>query len=180
MRPLPRTAYREDGRDYRMNEIQEKRRTLQQTMTFATALAYAIEQLVGKSANGMTFAAGRKLGKRFSEKAKRTEDVEEALAEVKRVLVENHCLWEFETFKAKDQPEMVTSTGDKRELKLVFRDCMIRQALFCYGHEQKGSLCTMMYGFFSGAIENIMGKKSELEIVHAGQNACLKCLRIAG
>ena len=60
----------------------------------------------------------------------------------------------------------------------MFRDCMIRQALYCYGHDQKGSLCYMMYGFFSGALDNIMGVRSKLEIVHAGENACLKRLQL--
>jgi len=41
---------------------------------------------------------------------------------------------------------------------------MIRQALFCFGHAQRGSLCTTMYGFFSGALETITGSKAELEI----------------
>jgi hypothetical protein len=36
----------------------------------------------------------------------------------------------------------------------------------------------MMYGFFSGAIEKIMGKKATLDIIHAGENACLKRLTV--
>ena len=61
---------------------------------------------------------------------------------------------------------------------LAFRDCMIRQSLFVYGHAQKGSLCNMMFGFFAGALENITGRKSDLEIVHAGENACYKRLTL--
>jgi hypothetical protein len=34
----------------------------------------------------------------------------------------------------------------------------------------------MMYGFFAGALQNIMGRESSLEIVHAGENACYKKL----
>lgn len=149
-------------------------------MNFASGLAYAVEKVVGRGANGMTFAAGRKLGKKFSEEAKKTEDLTEALDEVRRVLNDNQFQWEFETFQPKGQDQLVTQNEKgELELKLVFRDCMIRQALFCYGHAQKGSLCSMMYGFFSGALENIMGKKSTLEIIHAGENACLKTLRIS-
>ncbi len=55
---------------------------------------------------------------------------------------------------------------------------MIRQALFRFGHPQEGSLCNMMYGFFAGALESIMGKKATLEIKHAGENACLKVLTV--
>jgi len=159
--------------------LEKKRMTLQNTMNFSAALAYGVEQLVARGANGMTFTAGRKLGKQFTEGVRQTDDLESALEEVARVLRENEFDWHFEPFKRKDEKELVTVNAEgARELKLVFRDCMIRQSLFCFGHQQKGSLCYMMYGFFSGALDNIMGKKTTLEIVHAGENACLKTLTV--
>lgn len=162
-------------------EIAEVRATLQETMNFLGALAAGTEQLVGRPANAMAFMAGKSLGKRFSASATKTDDIQTALAEVRRVLAENHCLWEFEPFQPKAQKELVTvGPAGERDLQLTFRECMIRQSLFRYGHAQKGSLCYMMYGFFSGALETIMGRKTELEILHAGQNACLKRLRIHG
>lgn len=162
-----------------MNELEQKRITLQETMNFLGAMTSGVEQLVGEASKGMAFVAGKNLGKRFAEGAKKTTDINEAIEEVRRVLQRNDCLWSFEPFKLKNQAELVTTGADGRtELKLVFRDCMIRQSLFRYGHEQKGSLCTMMYGFFSGALETIMGRKSVLEIEHAGENACLKTLKI--
>ncbi|MBN2526859.1 MAG: hypothetical protein JXR76_10740 [Deltaproteobacteria bacterium] len=159
-------------------DIQDARKKLQQAMNIAPAISCGIEELLGRSANGMTFVAGRKLGKQMTASAKKTTDVEEALAETRRVLEEHHCLWHFEPFIPSTQKEMVKQTEKGAEIMLVFRDCMIRQSLFRYGHHQKGSLCFMMYGFFSGALENIMGKKTELQIVHTGENACLKKLII--
>ena len=157
----------------------QKRRELQQVMTFLGAISSGLEQAVGRGAAGMSFAAGRTLGRQFSESARRTDDVVEALAEVRRVLQANNCLWGFEVFQPAAQAQAVTQAADgAAEVQLVFRDCMIRQALMTYGHPQRGSLCTMMYGFFSGALENIMGRKAELQIVHAGENACLKRLRL--
>lgn len=162
-----------------MNTIEQKRRTLQQTMSFAAALSSGIEQVVGRGANSMTYAAGRKLGKQFASEASPTQDLEQALEEIRRVLEANNCLWKFETFQPRTQSAAVMPTaGGGSELRLVFRDCMIRQALFCFGHPQKGSLCSMMYGFFSGALETITGRRSTLEIIHAGENACLKRLSI--
>jgi len=161
-----------------MTEIQESRKKLQQAMNIAPAISCGIEELLGRSANGMTFVAGRKLGKQMTENAKRTTDVEEALTETRKVLEAHHCLWHFEPFIPSDQKELVKRTEKGSELMLVFRDCMIRQSLFRFGHPQEGSLCFMMYGFFSGALENIMGKKTELQIVHSGENACLKRLTI--
>lgn len=163
-----------------IHEIRKKRRTLQETMNFMAALSAGIEPILGRGANSMTMSAGRNLGRKFSEKASKTDDLLAAIDEVRRVLEENQCLWGFEPFKPKDQPEMiVVNEQGERQMQIVFKDCMIRQALFRFGHPQRGSLCNMMYGFFAGALENIMGKKAKLDITHAGENACLKVLTIA-
>lgn len=148
-------------------------------MNFMAALSAGIEPILGRGANSMTMSAGRNLGRKFSEDARHTDDVLEAIAEVRHVLEKNSCLWGFEPFKPKGQDEFVTRTenGDQQVL-VVFRDCMIRQALLRFGHPQQGSLCNMMYGFFAGALETIMGRKATLEIQHAGENACLKTLTV--
>lgn len=162
-----------------MEEILRKRRTLQETMNFMAALSAGIEPILGRGANSMTMSAGRNLGRKFSENAKRTDDLLEAVDEVRKVLEENSCLWGFEPFKPESQAELITKNEKgASQVKLVFRDCMIRQALFRFGHTQQGSLCNMMYGFFAGALETIMGKKATLEIIHAGENACLKLLTV--
>ena len=163
-----------------IHEIRKKRRTLQETMNFMAALSAGIEPILGRGANSMTMSAGRNLGRKFSEQAAKTDDLLKAVEEVRRVLEENHCLWGFEPFKPKDQAEMITlNDKGERQMMLVFKDCMIRQSLFRFGHPQQGSLCNMMYGFFAGALENIMGKKAKLDITHAGENACLKVLTVA-
>lgn len=162
-----------------MEEILKKRRTLQETMNFMAALSAGIEPILGRGANSMTMSAGRNLGRKFSEDARRTGDLMEAIDEVRSILVANNCLWGFEPFKMKGQQDYITLTenGDAQML-LVFRDCMIRQSLLRFGHPQQGSLCNMMYGFFAGALEAIMGKKTTLEIKHAGENSCLKILTV--
>ena len=163
-----------------IHEIRKKRRTLQETMNFMAALSAGIEPILGRGANSMTMSAGRNLGRKFSQDANKTDDLLTAIGEVGRVLENNHCLWRFEPFKQADQTELITvNENGERQMLLVFRDCMIRQSLFRFGHPQQGSLCNMMYGFFAGALENIMGKKAKLEIKHAGENACLKVLTVA-
>ncbi len=47
--------------------VLQKRRELQQVMTLLGALSSGLEQVVGRGAAGMSFAAGRTLGKQFSE-----------------------------------------------------------------------------------------------------------------
>lgn len=162
-----------------MEEILKKRRTLQETMNFMAALSAGIEPILGRGANSMTMSAGRNLGRKFSEGSLQTNDLLEAIDEVRRILVKNNCLWNFEPFQPVGQPEIIIQ-NEKGQLQMliVFRDCMIRQALFRFGHPQQGSLCNMMYGFFAGALESIMGKKATLEIKHAGENACLKVLTV--
>jgi predicted hydrocarbon binding protein len=162
-----------------VEEILKKRRALQETMNFMAALSAGIEPILGRGANSMTMSAGRNLGRKFSVGAGRTNDLLEAIDEVRRILIENNCLWGFEPFKPAGQPELITRNEQgSLQILLVFRDCMIRQALFRFGHPQQGSLCNMMYGFFAGALESIMGKKATLEIKHAGENACLKLLTV--
>lgn len=148
-------------------------------MNFMAALSAGMEPILGRGANSMTMSAGRNLGRKFSAGARPTNDLLTAIDEVRHILEANSCLWGFEPFKPKDQKEMITiNEKGQRQMLLVFRDCMIRQSLLRFGHPQQGSLCNMMYGFFAGALESIMGKKATLEIRHAGENACLKVLTV--
>ncbi|GAM08722.1 hypothetical protein OR1_00995 [Geobacter sp. OR-1] len=161
-----------------MDELLDTRASLQETMKFLGAIASGIEEAIGESANSISYLAGKRLGMKLSENVAQTDDIEKALGAVSKVLVDNSCLWHFETFMPHDRKELIRHTEQGEELMLVFRDCMIRQSLFTFGHHQKGSLCNMMFGFFSGALQNIMGCDSTLEIDHAGENACLKRLTL--
>lgn len=159
-------------------ETNIQRLALQDAMVFLGAIASGTEQAIGESANSISYLAGVNLGKKLSEGVPHTDDVEQALEYTREVLVKNDYLWLFEPFKTHDQESMVRQSEEGTEVTLVFRDCMIRQSLFRFGHTQKGSLCNMMYGFFAGALQNIMGQESSLEIVHAGENACFKKLTV--
>lgn len=159
-------------------ETNNKRRALQDAMVFLGAIASGTEQAIGESANNIAYLAGVNLGKKMSEGVAQTSDIQQALESTRKVLEKNDYLWLFETFKAHDQENVVQESEDGTQVMLVFRDCMIRQSLFRFGHAQKGSLCNMMYGFFAGALQNIMGRESSLEIVHAGENACYKKLTV--
>ncbi len=156
----------------------DPRLALQETMVFLGAIASGMEEAIGESANSISYLAGKNLGKNLSRSIPKTDSLEEALQATREVLVKNGFLWLFETFQRHDQPELIQQTEAGQEINLVFRDCMIRQSLFRFGHCQKGSLCTMMNGFFAGALQTIMGADSALEIIHAGENACMKKLTI--
>ena len=159
-------------------ESNTQRLALQDAMVFLGAIASGTEQAIGESANSISYLAGVNLGKKLSEGVPRTDDIEEALSSTREVLDKNDYLWLFEAFKTHDQETLFREVDEGTEVMLVFRDCMIRQSLFRFGHSQKGSLCNMMFGFFAGALQNIMGRDSSLEIVHAGENACYKKLLV--
>lgn len=162
------------------DEIKEIRRELQDTMSFLGAISVGLEEFMGKPANGMSFLAGKKLGKQCSQNAPHTDDILESIEITKAILKDNGFLWQLEHWQDSGTDEAVTSVNGTQTVKLVFRDCMIRQTLFRHGHHQQGSLCYMMYGFFSGVTESILGRKSELKILHTGPNACLKELTLKG
>lgn len=159
-----------------METTTDKRLALQDAMVFLGAIASGTEQAIGASANSISYLAGVNLGKKLSSGVARTSDIATALEATREVLEKNDYLWLFEPFKTHDQEALYREGEEGTEVMLVFRDCMIRQSLFRFGHSQKGSLCNMMYGFFAGALQNIMGRESSLEIVHAGENACYKKL----
>ena len=157
-------------------ETSQQRLALQDAMVFLGAIASGTEQAIGESANSISYLAGVNLGKKMSDGVPQTSDILQALDSTRKVLEKNDYLWLFEPFKTHDQEDIVQENEEGTQVMLVFRDCMIRQSLFRFGHAQKGSLCNMMYGFFAGALQNIMGRESSLEIVHAGENACYKKL----
>jgi predicted hydrocarbon binding protein len=160
-----------------VEQTHELRPMLQETMNFLGAIACGLEEALGEPANTVSHLAGEKLGCQFSQ-GHHCDDVLQALTEVQQVLQASGCLWNYEPFKPKNRENMVEHTENGSEVTLVFRDCMIRQALFCFGHHQKGSLCNLMNGFFASALQNITGREAKLEIVHAGENACMKKLTI--
>ncbi len=93
---------------------------MQETMNFMAALSAGIEPILGRGANSMTMSAGRNLGRKFSEGAKQTNDLLEAVDEVRRVLVKNDCLWNFEPFKPVGQADIITR-NDKGQAQMLHR-----------------------------------------------------------
>ena len=161
-----------------MADVSESRAALQSTMIFLGAVASGIELAIGESATSISYLAGQQLGVQLSAQVARTTSIEAALSSLQQVLAANGCLWQFEPFQPHGCEQLIETTADGESIQLVFRDCMIRQTLFCYGHHQQGSLCNMMNGFFAGALQNIMDCESTLDILHPGENACLKRLTI--
>jgi predicted hydrocarbon binding protein len=141
------------------------------------SLSHGMEQVLGRGAATVTFRAGRTVGLKADTKRKEN-DLVAAVEVVCEELKEKGIIWPFEPWKPAKQSDYIYDKNGKRAMKLVFRNCMVRCALFRYGHEQRQSLCMMNHGLFCGYVQKITGKRADLEIIHAGENACLKELVI--
>jgi predicted hydrocarbon binding protein len=157
--------------------LNEKSGELQGMMVFLASLSHGLESTLGRGATTITFRAGRSIG--LKEKASRTtSDPIEALQLLGQKLGELGIDWPFEVWQKQGASTPFYEKDGKKALRLVFHHCMVRCSLFRYAHEQKLSLCMMNHGLFCGYLQNILGKKVDLDIVHAGDSACLKELVI--
>jgi hypothetical protein len=157
--------------------VTSKAGELQGLMVLLASLSSGLESTLGRGASTITFRAGRTIGLRHKV-GKPTSDPIEALKILDSTLRATGIEWPFEVWKEAGKSEPYYEKDGKRMLKLVFHHCMVRCSLFRYAHEQKLSLCMMNHGLFCGYYQAITGKKADLDIVHAGDSACLKELVI--
>lgn len=156
-----------------MQETDPIKGELQGLMVLMASLSHGMEQVLGRGATTITFRAGRTVGLR-SEVAQKSTDPVEALEVLKKEMSSKGIEWPFDLWKPAGAKDYVEQRGEQRAIKLVFRNCMVRCALFHYSHEQKQSLCLMNHGLLCGYFQKITGKQATLEIIHAGESACLK------
>jgi len=157
----------------------ETRDELQGLLVVMASLSHGLEQVLGRGAETVTFRSGKTVGLKSNIIEKET-DLLVALGKVGEALKANGIEWPFEAWKPASEKSFIYEKDGKLAVKLVFRNCMVRCALFRYGHEQKQSLCMMNHGLFCGYVQKITGKRAELDILHAGENACLKELLLNG
>ncbi len=151
--------------------------SVQGLLVFLASLSHGLENVLGRSASTITYRAGRTIALRDKTEVKET-DVLKALERVRERLQAVGIHWPFEVYKPAAQSDLILERDGKKVLRLVFHHCMVRCALFRYSHEQKQSLCLMNHGVFCGHLQSVLGKRADLEIVHAGESACLKELVI--
>jgi hypothetical protein len=151
---------------------------VQGLMVFLGSAANGLEDLLGRGAGSITYRAGRTTGLKQQVQATESGDLLKALDLVWEEMCRIGMRWAFEPHKLQSAPQLITQENGKLKLHLVFRNCMVRSALFRYGHPQRLSLCLMNHGLFCGLVERIYGQPAELEIVHAGENACYKVLTV--
>lgn len=162
----------------KLDDAAATRSKLDGLLVIMASLSHGLEQVLGRGAATVTFRAGRKIGLKSEMKEKSSELIQ-ALAILQKELEREGIHWPFEIWKPEGTSEAVYQKEDgSLATKLVFRNCMIRCSLFRYSYEQQQSLCMMNHGVFCGYLQNILGKRVGLEIIHAGENACLKELTV--
>jgi predicted hydrocarbon binding protein len=145
---------------------------------FVSALACACEKNIGKGSHSICALAGKKFGREATKDVEQTDYPLKAIGILRNALKKQGIVWEFEPF-AGEKSSAIVETDGKKTIRLAFHTCMVRNALFRYSHEQKQSLCYMAHGVFAGAMEQVLQNcDANLEIVHAGPNACLKELHL--
>jgi predicted hydrocarbon binding protein len=160
-----------------MDPNPDQQRT-QGLMVFLASAANGLEEVLGRGAGSITYRSGRSAGLKTAVQRTEREDLLKALDLVWEEMCRIGMRWKFEPYKRTGEPELVTTEDGRVRLQLVFRNCMVRSALFRYGHPQRQSLCLMNHGLFCGLLEQIYGQPANLEIIHAGENACLKVLTV--
>ncbi len=156
----------------------EKLQEVQGLMVFLASMAKGLEEVLGRGASAITYRAGRTSGRKTDVTASETGDLMKALDLVWEEMCRLGMRWHFEPYQMPGKTQLVEEEDGKVKLHLVFDNCMVRCALFRHGHPQKLSLCLMNHGLFCGLVEKIHGGSANLEVLHAGENACLKVLTI--
>jgi len=154
-----------------MNAELEK---FQKAAHFFAALAHGAENNIGKGSNSICFLAGKRLARAALTEIRSTADPVEALKIVSGALAAKGIIWEGEEFLGSRQ-SLVENDGNVKRMRVIFRTCMVRNALFTYAREQKQSLCYLSHGIFAGAMEKVMpGSSVKLEIIQACPECCIE------
>ncbi len=158
-------------------EKAEKLKYLQGGMLFLASVANGLEDLFGRGAPGVTFRAGRTTGLN-AQVSRKEDDLLKSFDVVREELLKMGIYWDFEPYKKQSEKDLIIHTEEGEQLKLVFRDCMVRSCQFHYGHPQKNSLCMLQHGIFCGLLQQIYGAWADYEPIHSGENACIGLLTV--
>jgi predicted hydrocarbon binding protein len=153
--------------------FEQKRDELHGLMVFLASLSHGLEQVLGRGAKSVVYRAGKGVGAKCDPKEKTTDPLR-AVAIVQEELQRKGVAWQVEPWKPASEKDFVYEKEGRLAMKVVCRNCIIRCSLFRYSHEQQQSLCNLNQGEFCGIYQKITGKQANLDIIHAGENACLK------
>lgn len=139
------------------------------------SLGSASDTLIGKTANVLMYQTGKDMGKIEGKKLDKSEDLAKAIG---MLMDAKEGVWRIELWKDKGVADPFFEEGGVRKAHLVFTECPIRQVCMSRGIPQDGVICRITHGLFAGMIGEVLGKKVDLRVEHAGPNACKKTVEI--
>ncbi len=154
-------------------KVEDSPQKLQGLMVLLASLSHGLEDVLGRGAKSVVFRAGQNVGLKVEVKQTTTDPLE-AIAICEKELRAKGIAWQVSPWKPSSAAEFIYAKGDRLAVKVVCKNCMIRCSLFRYSHDQQQSLCMMNQGEFCGIFQRVTGKNANLEIIHVGENACLK------
>ncbi|MBW2734350.1 MAG: hypothetical protein JRH20_18325 [Deltaproteobacteria bacterium] len=160
----------------------EKNELMQRTqglMVFLGSLANGLESVMGRGSESLCFRSGSVSGKDWDVSKYVSTDPLEAIEGTRQLMLDHQIDWPYDLYKKEGESDYVQTDEDgQTEIRLVFRNCLVRCTLFRYGFPQEMSLCQTNHGLFSGLFARIHGTThTRLAIVHSGENACLLALQ---
>jgi predicted hydrocarbon binding protein len=155
--------------------------TLKENLSTLSALTAALSKasgkLLGRSANSIMYLSGSDMGKEEGQKLDRTDDLAQAVE-----LAMNAELggWHIELWQDADQANLIVNEEGFDRAWIIFRECPVRQVCLAHDVPMGEALCQLSHGYFAGVMSQILDKKVDLHLEHAGINVCKKQLRLRG
>ncbi|MFW9909905.1 MAG: hypothetical protein ACFFEF_15160 [Candidatus Thorarchaeota archaeon] len=141
-------------------------------LSLLTTINIGIEDLLGPASKGLIFNMGVDEGRRLAKELPPTN----ALLPAIEIL--NHAyegVWRIEPRKnGNDDSYFYEDDLGHASFNVMVRDCPVRIAVTEKNLAQCGPICYLTNGYLCGMLEELMGEKVGIEILHAGPLACKK------
>ncbi|MBC7252582.1 MAG: hypothetical protein H5T72_01250 [Actinobacteria bacterium] len=131
-------------------------------------------EVTGRSTAQLLYFAGKDLGKRESAAYDRTEDLERALG---WVFPGRDEVWKVSLWKNQEDEDYWVFEAEEMMVRLLFEECPLRRSCLASGIPLGGVACQAVHGYAAGMLQEIFGRRVDLQTRHAGPGACLVVLR---
>lgn len=146
---------------------------IQALMRIMASLGLASDSLIGTAANALMYQTGKDMGRHEGKKLDKTDDVAKAF---EMLMKAEEGVWQMELWKDDGVQDFVFDRDGMKKAHVIFRECPVRQVCLTHGIKMDGVVCRITHGLFAGMMSEVMSKKVDLKVEHAGPNACKKIL----
>lgn len=156
-------------------DVDAYKNNIKALLRIMASLAHASDTLIGKAANALMYQTGKDLGKIEGKKMDKTDDLVTALDMLMKA---EEGVWQIEPWKDDAGTDYFFEENGIRKARLIFRECPVRQVCMTHGVEQDKVICRITHGLFAGMMGEVLGKKVDIHVEHAGPNACKKIMEM--